>query len=444
MTKILIVTVGGSPGPILTAIATLQPDRVIFLCSDGPKGSKSQVVDPGKPCKVFKDGKLVEELPNIPAQAGLSNFQADQDLKVIQNPDDLMECYQVAAKAIAELQQHHPNSQIQADYTGGTKTMSVGLLTAALDYGIPPYLTTSTTRQNLRRVEWGEATERVPIALLQVDRNLQQLLPRLLQQYNYPAAIAELDHLLQSIELPAKTKQHIRQLRDCCGGFNAWDRFDHRGAWRFLENYMGQAEIRPLVLFLKRVISSRAAIDPEFEATGGTKGHGYEVVEDLLLNAERRATQERYDDAVGRLYRALELLAQIRLLQEYGIATGNVDLQKIPEPLRQQYQTCDREGKIQLPLLKSYGLLSELAADSLGELYRQRANALQNALQIRNYSLFAHGFKPITKSDYEQFSQVVAGFTQAGIAAIASAKKPSPPPQFLTQLNLSHSQQSSS
>jgi hypothetical protein len=33
-------------------------------------------------------------------------------------------------------------------------------------------------------------------------------------------------------------------------------------------------------------------------------GHGYEIVEDLLLNAERRAMQDRYDDAVGRLYRA--------------------------------------------------------------------------------------------------------------------------------------------
>lgn len=443
MTKILLVTVGGSSRPILTAIHTLEPDRVVFLCSTGAKGSESQIVGSGTPCEVYEKGTLVEKLPNIPTQAGLRGFQPERDLVLIQDPDDLTECYQVAAKAIRSLQQKEPNAQILADYTGGTKTMSAGLAIAALDQGILTYLTTSTTRENLRRVEWGEATERAPVALLQVDRNLQQLLPRLLQQYNYPAAIAELNYLLQGVELPSEAKQRIRQLRDCCEGFNAWDRFSHRDAWRFLQNYMNQPQIQPLGFFLKRVISSRAAIDPDFEATDGMKGHGYEVVEDLLLNAERRAAQERYDDAVGRLYRALELLVQIRLLQHYGIQTGDVDLQKVPESLREQYQASgEREGKIQLPLLKSYCLLSDLEADPLGKLYQQQANSIQNALQIRNYSLFAHGFKPITKADYQQFREVVAGFIQAGIAAIAPSKKPSSPIQFPTHLNLSHSQQS--
>ena len=45
MPKILLITVGGSHQPIVTAIRDLQPDRVIFLCSDGAKGSKSQVME---------------------------------------------------------------------------------------------------------------------------------------------------------------------------------------------------------------------------------------------------------------------------------------------------------------------------------------------------------------------------------------------------------------
>ena len=43
------------------------------------------------------------------------------------------------------------------------------------------------------------------------------------------------------------------------------------------------------------------------------KSSGYEKVGDLLRNAERRAAQSRFDDAVARLYRALELFAQLRL-----------------------------------------------------------------------------------------------------------------------------------
>ncbi|MDF5722106.1 MAG: hypothetical protein PUP91_16785 [Rhizonema sp. PD37] len=42
--KILLVTVGGSFQPIVTSIHSLKPDRVIFLASDGEKGSKSQVI----------------------------------------------------------------------------------------------------------------------------------------------------------------------------------------------------------------------------------------------------------------------------------------------------------------------------------------------------------------------------------------------------------------
>ncbi len=34
---------------------------------------------------------------------------------------------------------------------------------------------------------------------------------------------------------------------------------------------------------------------------------------DLLRNAERRAARGRYDDAAARLYRALEMLAQMRM-----------------------------------------------------------------------------------------------------------------------------------
>lgn len=46
---------------------------------------------------------------------------------------------------------------------------------------------------------------------------------------------------------------------------------------------------------------------------------GYEQVQDLILNAERRAVQERYDDAVARLYRAVEMVAQVRLQSEWGL-----------------------------------------------------------------------------------------------------------------------------
>lgn len=315
--------------------------------------------------------------------------------------------------------------------------MSVALAMAGIDYHIPLYVTTSTNPENLIRVECGEATERARTTSITVERKIEQFLPLLLQQYNYSGAIAELKNLLQSAELPAESRQRIRELKDCCSGFDAWNRFNHNEAWQLLQPYMKRQGIRNLGIFLKCLMGSRAAVDEKFTTTSGINGHGYEIVEDLLLNAERLATQKHYD-AVGRLYRVLELLAQI-CLQKYKIKTGDVDLQKLPEFLREKYldpTQPSKDGKIQLPLTKSYVLLSELLNQPLGSLYQQQAAKIQNALQIRNYSLFAHGFETITKENYQDFSEVVVGFIQTSIAMIVPPKLKLPPTQLPRSLSI--------
>jgi len=160
MSKILLVTVGGSFQPIITSIRTLQPERVIFIASDGDKGSKSQVIAEGTPCEVRRGAEVIERLPNIPTQVGLGDrFQKERDLILVQNPDDLSECYPKIHAFIRNLQQE-ASYEIMADYTGGTKTLSAALVMAAVDCGIKVYLTIAA-RDNLVKVERGEFTQRV-------------------------------------------------------------------------------------------------------------------------------------------------------------------------------------------------------------------------------------------------------------------------------------------
>lgn len=161
MPKILIVTIGGSFQPIVTAIRSLQPDRVIFIASDGDKGSKSQVIGTDTPCEIRRGAEIIERLPNIPTQVELGDkFQSERDLILIKNPDNLGECYLGATECIRKLQQN-PDVEIIADYTGGTKTMSAALVLAAVDCGIPLYLTVAGTRENLIKFESGEFTKQV-------------------------------------------------------------------------------------------------------------------------------------------------------------------------------------------------------------------------------------------------------------------------------------------
>jgi hypothetical protein len=162
MPKILLVTVGGSFQPIVTAIRSLQPDRIIFIASDGDKGSKSQVIGEGTPCEVRRGTEVIERLPNIPIQVELGDrFQPQRDMILVQNPDDLAECYLKIQQCIRHLQQEALEHEILADYTGGTKTLSAALVLAAVDCGISLYLTIATTRENLVKVERGELTRLV-------------------------------------------------------------------------------------------------------------------------------------------------------------------------------------------------------------------------------------------------------------------------------------------
>jgi len=392
------------------------------------------VIGEGKPCEVRKGTEVIESLPNIPTQLGLGDrFDAERDLVLIQEPDNLTECYSKINQKIREVKQESPRAEIAADYTGGTKTMSVALATAALDSEINLFITTSTTRQNLIKVESGERTRKATTTGVVVTKTVDKALPVYLQNYNYTAAIADLQNLLQSTELSSDQTRQIDELLDQCEGFDAWDRFDHRVALSRLQPYMRQTNIQPYGLFLKKVIASRGLLDKELDTSDGMTGHGYEVVEDLLLNADRRASQKRYDDAVGRLYRAIELLEQIRLFKQYGILTGDVDISKLPAQLQTEYEArkaSNTKKKLQLALFQSYDLLSKFTEDPLGQLFLVYKDRILNSLETRNNSLFAHGFQPISENSYRAFNQVIGGFIREGIAVVSSARTKSSSRQF--------------
>lgn len=434
MKTILFITVGGSPAPIITAIQSLKPDRTLFICSGGSRGSVSQVTGDGNPCEIRKGAEVVERLPNLPTHLGLGGFNPDTDVVTLDNPDDLSEGYRRISEKLREIRQEEPEAQLYADYTGGTKTMSLALGAVALDQGVSLYLTTSARREDLVRVERGQSTIQATTSAVTVERSLNRDFPRFLEQYNYAGAIALLTSLLKAYELAPEQRRRIQELRDICAGFDAWDRFDHLDAWNMLAMRMQHIQVHGLAL--KRVLSSRAGIDPDFSAPDSIAGHGYELVDDLLLNAQRRAHQQRYDDACGRLYRALELLAQICLKTRYEITTGDVDVAKLPEALRDAYemQRDPNKGNVELALRKSYDLLSDLPDDPLGQHFSHRSKYLLNALEIRNHSLFAHGFKPITEADYHHSGGVIQSFIETALDILVPPKQRQPFPQFPTQL----------
>jgi CRISPR-associated protein (TIGR02710 family) len=168
------------------------------------------------------------------------------------------------------------------------------------------------------------------------------------------------------------------------------------------------------------------------EKTGGS---GYEVIEDLLLNAERRGTQRRYDDAVGRIYRATELFAQIFLFQNYSIVTGNVDLDRIPPEVADMLMLKSKgsaKKSIKLGLVDSYRLLAELDdTHQIGRLYKEQEKRLWSALEIRNSSILAHGVRPVHSAQYQSVHEaLVTNFLAPALKIVEGNKKPHDVKQF--------------
>ena len=146
----------------------------------------------------------------------------------------------------------------------------------------------------------------------------------------------------------------------------------------------------------------------------------YLKVTDLIANSERRFAQGRYDDGIARLYRALEWLAQIRLRTKYGIDSNDVNLELVPEQLREQFHPRGSQaGKVRIDLVKDYRLLAALG-DELGDWWQANERQLIGNLEVRNHSILAHGEKPITDQEYLNFKDTIVEFIKKGLEICGS------------------------
>ena len=132
------------------------------------------------------------------------------------------------------------------------------------------------------------------------------------------------------------------------------------------------------------------------------------ILGSLINNARRRAEETKYDDAIARLYRSLELIAQIKL-NEYDIDTSDVKLDILNKHGVEQEFKPDFSGKIKLSLVQDYELLNNLG-DDLGEFYIKNKDEFRATISSRNNSILAHGLNSQTEKQYAKFRDLVLKF----------------------------------
>jgi len=123
-------------------------------------------------------------------------------------------------------------------------------------------------------------------------------------------------------------------------------------------------------------------------------------IADLINNAERRAEEAKFDDAVARLYRTIELIAQYEPKRKYKIETSNAKPEQLPKKLLKEWHITANTQKIKLPLQRNYELLAA-KGNPLGIKFIQDKK-LKDLLSKRNRSILAHDLKPVNRKTYQE------------------------------------------
>ena len=389
--KVLILTVGTTREPLEVALSEHAPEGVVFLASQASHPVAAELLrDYGAS---FRHHTLL-----------------------LEDAESLLEAYQKALLALRKALEWEAKA-IVADLTGGTKPMAAGLTLALTGRGVVfSYVGGERRDPETGRVLSGHERLRLledPTARFGLREWAG--FTRAWNALNLGMALSELESLLSRPLSPSEARFY-RAMQGVVEGLMEWDRFRHQEALKRLSAHL------PVALAVAeawghggkvRVLKGLEALLPHLQSIveAGEKPT-FPLLQDLLANAERRAALGRFDDALARLYRALELAVEADLQERLGFTLKDPKTwpKGFPESLRER-------------ILKPKGLMDLLeAAFDLDLAFGQRGtlaqrlygekNRLQALLQKRHGSILAHGTRPVEQEDYERLRDFLAGLDE--------------------------------
>ncbi len=400
--SVMICTVGGTVAPLRESINYHKPTHIIFVAS---QESRKMIAN-----------EIMSQI-NYPL--------VDSEKITLCDFQDLIQCVRdirenvpkkLSAMSLPE------NTPLIADITGGTKIMSAALTLAMMEFSSHFSYVGGTVRnkEGLGVVESGSEIVRYqanPWDVLAL-REVQALCHSFNNGQFYDAKISA-DKLASHIDDKSK-KNFYEIVAVLIHGYMLWDRFSHKKALsllrqaceRFQPYTMHSQLLSSLVTTIDEHVGRLKSVQSESRALKEKQlecpGKAYLL--DLLANARRRAEQGHFDDAVARLYSAIEKSAKIALWTRHAIDNSNVDINRIPQEFRNEYESfIDKDGKLKIGLQQSFFLLERLG-DDLGKTYVSRQQELENQLKSRNESLLAHGYVPIEREKYQNLFSLSLNF----------------------------------
>lgn len=405
----LILSVGGTYEPLVTCMKEFKPDCVYFLHSKDT-------------LKVTKD--VIKK----------SNFKGETRYKEIHNPESLEESFFKARLVIRELK--HDNFRVLMDFTGGTKPMVAGLVLAAVGENIEYSYVGTSSKEGRDKGGLGivkDGFEEIKkqkdpfdlYAVVEFNRGKE-----FFNNYQFQAARENLKQAKSKLEEPSLKKMSAFYI-EIINIYDAWDKFnielvneDKSTIYlnkclknllnvNFGEEYIIEDFKKYNPQFLDQMKSNQIFLENKISTKNNpNKNSIYFYLPDLLNNAYRRIEEGKYDDAVARLYRIMELVAQLKL-NKLGLVDKEVikslkfDINKeaFKNTVPDDYQEIltklninnfdNPKSTFTLSMYNDFNMLRYLN-DDLGQYYIKDSK-VRKELEKRNSSVLAHGLRPVSK-----------------------------------------------
>lgn len=308
------------------------------------------------------------------------------------------------------LSKGYRSDEVIVDYTGGTKNMSVALSLSAITHGFSfSYVGgAERTKGGVGIVINGK--EKVcksvnPWDFLAIDE--RKKISFLFNTNQFKAAKELAD---EALEKSTRYKTVFKKLSFLIDGYYNWDLFRHGDAKGKFERArieeLLETEDERIRLFAKATLQ----LKPQLELLSQQRRQPDRLfILDIFSNAERRFDEGKIDDAIVRLYRVVEMLAQERLLDKHGVDTSNVSEEKIPQQVRDAFISKykdKKDGKIKIPQSTAFELL-EVLGDDLGKEFHKRLPQFRQIQSQRNNSYLVHGFDCAGENTYLKFKEFI-------------------------------------
>lgn len=380
MKKAMIITLGTGSGVdngISFSVRQQNPDFLCFIYSKDSEKTLDAVLE--------KIGKTKNEV----------------SLKLFDEVNDVELLYQEYSKYFDEiLRKGYAANEIVADYTSGTKSMSSALVSAAIskEIGVLSYVYGLRDEQG-RVISNTERLSPLSPNAIFTEQKIK-LFKQLFNRYQFDSAF----ELLNETTIHYNFKALVDFYKSLASCYAEWDRFNFKKAAEILNsidlNVANQQQ-------LKKIIETQKAKLHKLKQAEEHSKLSEEDLIDLFYNALRRYEEGKFDDSVARLYRLVEMVAQIEFEKEFKITTDKVSIDLLPDSLKDRFASNKQNKQVELGLLDTFKVLNEKSENQRTKSFFKHSDDFKKLLSVRNHSRLAHGQKPISKETCKKLSNFI-------------------------------------